>query len=116
MNFSGVDTLDYQIYEAYDYYWKNLFSGSITRGNLVESMVPYTDEYLSSTLGGAPLGTGGTQSWNIDANQSVNTCEIEHSFCTFSCTMYRPMDNKNDELDVNFAENLVIDAIGGYRV
>ena len=26
------------------------------------------------------------------------------------------MDNQGDELDVNFAENLVIDAVGGYRV
>jgi hypothetical protein len=35
VNYSGVDTLNNQIYEAYDYYWKNLFEGSITRGNLV---------------------------------------------------------------------------------
>jgi hypothetical protein len=30
--------------------------------------------------------------------------------------MWRLMDSKSDELDVNFAENLVIDAVGGYRV
>jgi len=56
--------------------------------------------------------TGGTNDWVVDQGLSKNSCTS--TMCTWTCTVYRPLDTK-DKLDIKFEVGKTYYASAGYK-
>ena len=66
----------------------------------------------ATTRDTAATPTAGTNDWVVDQGLSQNTCST--TMCTWTCTVYRPLDTK-DKQDIKFEVGKTYYASAGYK-